>query len=234
MSRVVRLPTVRSDLFQPPVELRALREREPLCPLRYPDGHVGWLATSHALARQILVDPRFTTSRPRAPVGDPARSASVNEAAENMPEAAGALLGLDPPEHSRIRRALARYFTIEHVRAFSPRIDEIVERRLGELERRGPPLDLVEAFAAPVSSLTLCALLGVPESDRARFEHPTAVLVDEAPATAEEKIQTLRDFLAYCRGVLERKRRRPGSDLLSDLVVREELTGDELVGAALD
>jgi cytochrome P450 len=230
----VALPTTRRDLFQPPTELRSLRERQPLCPLRYPDGHVGWLVTSHALARRVLADPRFTTSQQRALAGDPARNSAVNAAVEQMPEAAGGLLGLDPPEHSRVRRALARHFTVERVRAYATRIDETVERRLDVLERLGPPLDLVEEFATPVSALTLCALLGVPERDRARFERPTAVLIDDVPSTAEEKIETLRDFLSYCRSVLEQKREKPGLDILSELVAHGELSDDELVGAALD
>jgi cytochrome P450 len=158
----------------------------------------------------------------------------VNAAVEQMPEAAGGLLGLDPPEHARVRRPLARQFTVERVRAYASRIDEIVERRLDVLERLGPPLDLVEQFATPVSALTLCALLGVPESDRARFERLTAVLIDEVPSTAEEKIETLRDFLSYCRSVLDQKRQTPDLDILSELVEHGDLSDDELVGAALD
>ena len=56
------LPTARPAgcPFDPPAELGRLREQQPLSPLAYPDGHVGWLATSHALVRAVLSDPRFS------------------------------------------------------------------------------------------------------------------------------------------------------------------------------
>ncbi|MEK8174874.1 hypothetical protein NKH77_54925 [Streptomyces sp. M19] len=59
--------------FDPPPGLSQLREAGPLHRLRYPDGHVGWLVTSHALARDVLADPRFSarSELKRAPVARP-------------------------------------------------------------------------------------------------------------------------------------------------------------------
>jgi hypothetical protein len=37
------MPAVLRELFDPAPELVALREEQPICPLRYPDGDVGWL-----------------------------------------------------------------------------------------------------------------------------------------------------------------------------------------------
>jgi cytochrome P450 len=227
---VERLPSTRRDPFQPPAELRG----PPLRPLRLADGHAGWLVTGHALARRVLADPRFTASRPHALVGDPARDRAVSDAAERMPEAAGALLGLDGPAHTRVRRALARYFTVAQVGAYAPAIEAVVRQRLDALARLGAPADLVADYATPVSTLTLCALLGLPEGDRARLERLTALLVDDVAAGAGERIGALRELAGYCRDVAAAKRRAPGPDLLSDLVVRGELNDDEVAGAALD
>ena len=41
---------------------------------------------------------------------------------------AGNLLGLDPPEHTRLRRMLTPEFTVRRMRRLEPRIVEIVER----------------------------------------------------------------------------------------------------------
>lgn len=49
------LPTERP--LDPPPGLARLREEGPLS---YPDGHVGWVVTGHALARLVLADPRFS------------------------------------------------------------------------------------------------------------------------------------------------------------------------------
>ena len=50
-SGAVQLPTEREFPFDPPRVLGELRNGQPLKPLRYLDGHVGWLVTGHELAR---------------------------------------------------------------------------------------------------------------------------------------------------------------------------------------
>src|SRR5262245_44572718 len=52
------LPMGRTLLFDPPGELRELRESTPLSRVQYENGDGVWLVTSHALARSILTDPR--------------------------------------------------------------------------------------------------------------------------------------------------------------------------------
>lgn len=68
----ISLPIDRG-VFDPSEELGRLRERTPLCRLRYPDGHVGWLVTSYQLARHVLSDRRFSLHPRRNPVSDPER-----------------------------------------------------------------------------------------------------------------------------------------------------------------
>jgi hypothetical protein len=54
------LPMTRPNPFDPPEELAELRRSQPLSRMSYPDGHTGWLVTTHALARTVLTDPRFS------------------------------------------------------------------------------------------------------------------------------------------------------------------------------
>jgi cytochrome P450 len=225
------LPTERTHPFDPPREVAALRDLGPLCRLRYPDGHVGWLVTGHALARAVLVDSRFSMRPVRRPVGDPVKNAAVSAAAGEGSELAGEMMALDPPEHTRVRRRLAAQFSARRVQEHRPRIERIVADRLDAMEHTGPPVDLVETFARPVPSLVICELLGVPHGDRDRFERPTAVMADRR-SSPEEQIAASREFTDYARGVIERKRARPGHDILSNLIARGELTGDELRGVA--
>src|SRR5215469_13710094 len=65
------------DIFDPPVEVTRIRERGPLCRLRYPDGHVGWLVTGYELARKVLSDARFSMHPMRSPVEDPERQKTM-------------------------------------------------------------------------------------------------------------------------------------------------------------
>jgi hypothetical protein len=50
------LPTARACPFDPPEELGQLRDEDPIQPMVYPDGHVGWLVTGYRAAREVLQD----------------------------------------------------------------------------------------------------------------------------------------------------------------------------------
>ena len=78
--------------------------------LRYPDEHLGWLVTDFGLGRTILRDPRFSQRPLRFAVDD----GGFQEALSG-PESAGDLLRIDPPDHNRLRRLQARYFTVKSV-----------------------------------------------------------------------------------------------------------------------
>lgn len=227
----IDLPCERVDPLDPPPVLRELREGAPVSRLRFSDGQIGWMVTGYALGRTLLVDPRFSVGTFVMPLGDPEVVAETDRIERGMPENAGVLIALDPPQHTRIRRAAAGYFTVRAVSALEESIERIVAERLDAMEQAGPPVDLVPALALPLSSFTICDMLGVPHADRERFERPSAVLADPG-ADATEKRAALVDFSDYCRRVVAAKRVTPGDDLLSDLIAKDELTEDEIVGLA--
>src|SRR5262249_22946195 len=113
----VELPTARTQLFDPPPELASLRAERPLCPLRYPDGEVGWLVTGYEPARAVLNDPRFSPKGAvrRLPIGDPAKLGEFCDVLDAAGVQVANLLDLDPPEHTRIRKLLAAEFTVRRV-----------------------------------------------------------------------------------------------------------------------
>ncbi|MFB7862854.1 cytochrome P450 [Streptomyces sp. NPDC056069] len=222
----VTLPTRRAAgcPFDPPAGLAELRERAPLIPMAYPDGHLGRLATGHATVRAILADPRFSSRYelmhypfpggpegplPPAPVGD--------------------MTGLDAPEHTRYRRLLMGRFTVRRMRLLTDRVREITAEQLDAMERRGPGADLVEAFARPVPALMICELLGVPFADRERFQgHADTIMsMDVSP---EERYAAMAGLQEYMAELVAAQRAEPADDLLGDLARDSGLTDEELVG----
>lgn len=225
----VTLPTRRSCPFDPPEDYERLREREPISRLAFPDGKLGWLLTRHRDVRALLADDRFSSDRWRA--SSPVRRITLRP--EDTKSRAGMLLTMDPPEHTRYRRMLTRYFTVRRMRALTPRIEEIVADHLDAMERSGPPVDLVQAFALPIPSLVICELLGVPYADHDRFQRWTSTLlgldVDQDTALAA------RDALRrYMLDLVTTKRTHPDDALLSNLIGRDDpeaaLTDEELAG----
>lgn len=227
----VELPVhMRRDGFSPAAELGRMRDDDGVVQVQTPFGRSGYLVTRFADVRAVLGDPaRFSNERARA-LSPLTAQLSEQEAARLR---AGGLLGYDPPEHSRLRRMLTPEFTVRRMRRLEPRIAEIVESALDDLQRAGAPADLVSHFALPVPSLVICELLGVPYSDRDEFQGISARLLD-ASLPIEERTaaqQANRDYMAT---LVARAQAEPGEDMLG-MLVREhghDITTDELVGIA--
>jgi cytochrome P450 len=215
--------------WDPPAELAGFRAREPIRRLRYPDGHVGWLVTSHSLARSVLADPRFSarSELKRAPVARPGVDLFFG-----VPALPGWLVDMDAPEHTRIRRQLAGRFTAHRMRELKPQIEQLVEDHLAAMARSKPPIDLVEAFALPVPSLTICELLGVPYGERADFQRNSATLF-RLEASADDAAKAMEHLNGLLRGLVEHKRGRPSDDLLSMLVTDGTLSTEEIAGVGV-
>ncbi|RJL30015.1 cytochrome P450 [Bailinhaonella thermotolerans] len=208
--------------FDPSPELIALRGERPVARLAVPEGAPGvWLVTGYDLVRKVLADPRFSsryetqyhplvhTHMPPAPVGD--------------------LTGMDPPAHTRIRKLLTGKFTVRRMNQLTERATEITRDRLDEMEKAGPPADLVPVFAQPVPAQMICELLGVPYGERDAFTEAAHLASGgddfEASAAAFARVSE------YLRDLALAKRADPTDDLLSDLA-GSDLTDDELGGVA--
>ncbi|MGH8930600.1 MAG: cytochrome P450 [Egibacteraceae bacterium] len=224
MPTTTTLPTTRTCPFDPPSELRRLREEDPIRPLAYPDGHTGWLVTGYRAARAVLSDARLS-----------ARSELHHmplESLEPVPKAPGNFIFMDPPEHTRYRRLLTGQFTVRRMSQLIPRIEEITRKQLDAMEHVGPPVDLVEAFALPIPSQVICELLGVPYADHERFEQDTRTLVD-LKATEAQRVAAGTDLATFLAQLIPAKRAEPQDDLLSGLVAASDLADEDLVGVSL-
>ena len=220
------MPTVRPTPFDPLAELSRLRAEEPISRLSYPDGHTGWLVTSHALVRQVLADPQFSSRAELRHI--PLPGADTTPA---QPTPRGVFISHDPPDHTRHRRLLTGKFTVRRMRRLTERVERITAEHLDAMERLTPPVDLVETFAAPIPALVIGGLLGVAEDDVERFG-TTVVAVSQAGSTREEKIAAFVEMQGLLKGLVSDKRAEPTDDLLSDLVGTGELVDDELVNIA--
>jgi cytochrome P450 len=227
----VDMPTVRDQPLDPPPEIGRLRLSHPLCRLRYPDGEVGWLATSYELVRAIHGDPRFAVAE-KLPVGDPDQVAGVISGLRETGIARAHLLFLDPPEHTRYRRLLARPFSRDGVEVFRPAIHRVVSDALDAIERAQPPIDLVEMYASPIALASHCIALGVPTSDGERFRGLGEALFDPA-TTLDDLKEAFVEFCEYLRPAIREKRSQPGDDVLSQVTSPEcELSDEEIFSIA--
>ncbi|WP_049571185.1 cytochrome P450 [Nonomuraea sp. SBT364] len=220
---------MRRTELDPAPELGAFRDEQRVGRVTTPFGGDAWLVTRHADVRAVLGDAeRFSLARR----GITELPGSPKLTAEQLAETrAGNLLGLDPPEHTRLRRMLTGEFTLRRMRRLEPRISRIVEDHLDAMERAGSPADLVPAFALPIPSLVICELLGVPYDDRESFQHRTGRMLDMS-VPGHERVAAQLESRAYMAELVARNRAEPGEELLG-MLVREhgdDLTDSELCG----
>jgi cytochrome P450 len=191
-----------------------LREQAPVCPVRLPYGDGdAWLVTRYEDVRQVLSDNRFS----RAAACGPATPRMTPE-----PGSGASILMTDPPEHTRLRRIVAAAFTTRRVQELRPRIAAIAKELLDDIEAAGPPADLVARLALPLPLLVICELLGVPVEDRARFRRWVDPIMSTTAYPPEEIRRALDDFSDYICDLIEQRRTRPSTDLLSALIAASD------------
>jgi cytochrome P450 len=125
---------------------------------------------------------------------------------------------LDPPEHTAFRRLVARGFTPRRVAGLEPAIRSFVAERVERLRRLGEG-DIVAELFKPLPSMVVAHFLGVPPADRARFDAWTdAIVAASAEGDALAAPEAVGELFEYFSHLIERRRRDPGDDTISELV----------------
>ncbi len=160
--------------------------------------------------------------------------------AEMMQDREPSMLGLDDPEHKRLRLLVSRAFTPRAVEKWQPVVHEVARELLDEAEKSGETeFDLVEALAAPLPAIAIARLLGVDPAQQADFKKWSEASVEAGfnPFASDEQkaaAQRARESLDACFvAEIQQRRAHPSDDLIGRMVVAEEegemLTEREIV-----
>jgi cytochrome P450 len=217
--------------------LRWLRENEPV----HQTSAGFYLVTRHADAALVQ---KGTGGLFRSP--DQARIAEQYAGALRHPSMAfrlDAMLLKNPPEHTRLRRLVARDFTPKRVAGLTGRIgilcDDLLDG-IAEPLRQGEVVDLHGRLSAQLTLSVIAELIGVPESDRGwlapavtDFVAALGSMSEDLLAVADQHTTMLQE---YFHKLIDDRRRTPASDLVSALAQGDEadrLTDDEVVSMLL-
>ncbi len=146
----------------------------------------------------------------------------------------------DPPLHTRVRRLIAGALMPRAIAAMEPGLQALVARLLDAIEARGEA-DLIEDFAAAIPIEVIGNLLGVPVEERGPLRGWSLAILGAlepvvTPEAAARGNAAVGEFLDYLRGLVARRRARPG-DASTDVLTRliegeadgERLTEPELL-----
>jgi cytochrome P450 len=217
--------------LDPAPAMRARQAEGPLTRVRMWDGSTPWLVTGHAAHREALGCPVVSADPGRgAPALSPHEAEAVKAAAAApRPEGSNTrFIMMDDPEHARLRRMVTSAFTIKRMNALRPVVQQIADDLVDQILAGPSPVDLVEAFALPLPSLAISALLGVPYDDHEFFQANSKLLINR-DTSAQDRRAAQQRLAGYLDGLIEGKVADPGADLLSGLV--ERINAGELTRA---
>jgi cytochrome P450 len=200
-----------------------LRAEAPICWHPEPNGPGFWAVTKHADVLHVSRDSATFSS---------ARAGYMVEDMDPIAVAQSRLmlLGMDPPEHTRLRGIVNRGFTPRRVARLEPRIRALSASIVDAVAERGA-CDFVTEISGELPSLLIAELMGIPPADGRRLYeltermHQTGARADAQAAVVE--------MLGYSAAVRGAKRAAPGDDIASVLLAAE-LDGERLSDLEFD
>ena len=198
---------------QPVPDIATISGGRPVFRAELPDGRIAWLVSGYESVRQMIIDQRFS----RAQAVAPGRAVPGFEMS-----AAESISGMDPPEHTRLRKLVASAFTARRIEALRPRVAGIVDELIDAMAGRPQPADLVAGFSLPLPAQVICEMLGVPAADLEQFHAWSDAIIGDWQRDADEIMTAVAGLYGYFGTLIEIKRARPADDLISALIAARD------------
>ena len=147
------------------------------------------------------------------------------------------MLFADPPDHTRMRKLVAKVFTPRRVEELRPTVQRLVDATLDPIVDRGE-MDLIGELAFPLPFTVISEMLGMPDADRDQLREWSGKMVKMldpimSPEDAREAMVAGEHMFGHVGEVIEWKRSHLADDLLSAMITAEEdgdtLTTQELI-----
>ncbi|MCW5251129.1 cytochrome P450 [Streptomyces sp. SHP 1-2] len=200
----------------------------PVTRIALPDGEGwAWLVTGYDDVRLVTDDPRFGR--------EAVMERQVTRLAPHFVPARGAVGFLDPPDHTRLRGAVAAAFTARGVERVRERSRTLLAGLVDDMVAAGPPADLTAAVLGPFPVAVICELMGVPDADRGSLHTWTRLVLSPAHG-ADVSERATREMSAYFADLIGSRARSTAEDvtsLLGAAVGRGGITEEEAVGLAV-
>lgn len=180
-----------------------------------------WVITRHDLITPLLRDRSMSVRAidfgPASPLHD-------------------SMLGQDPPDHTRLRRATNAWLNPEAVERWSAFVQERCDELLARAASRAS-FDAVHDLAYPLTHATMCYILGVPFDGSTDVREKTFEFgLSLGPGADDDDLAATAAaaewFERYIRGLILAKRADPGDGMLDHLLAAHdagELTEAEVI-----
>ncbi|MBU2982584.1 cytochrome P450 [Lentibacter algarum] len=193
-------------------------------------------ATTHKAVHAFLRDKRFGRECPAELSAKPPLHLSDFYALESH-----SMLELEAPRHTRLRSLVLRAFTSRRIKELAPEIEHLCHSLIDAFPEDAP-FDLLPSYCTPLPVVIICRLLGVPEEmapELLKWSNDMVSLYQarRTPEIEQTANAAARDFAAFMRSYVDKRRQSPADDLISELIAAEEdgakLSTDELIATCI-
>jgi len=208
-----------------------LRVEAPVFPVTVRAKQRGWLVTRYDDVVTVFKDERLAKNRHNAMTPEQLKHAiwipPMFKALDRN------LLGLDSPDHTRLRALIHKAFVPRMIEQIRDQIQTLAHELLDKAEAKGS-MDIIADFALPLPLIIIGRILGVPPEDNTKFHNWTKTFVSAGSnANMFVLVPTLMRFMGYLKKLIKERRARPKDDLISAMVEAKEgtdrMTDDEVL-----
>ena len=203
-------------------ELRAMR------PVFWDRRYRSWIVTSYQHVSAALRDERFSSDRIDPYIRKRLSGADTDPLVRQAFEVlSGWMVFKEEPAHNRLRRLCGQAFTPKSIEALRARAASLTEELLDAIAVPSE-FDLIASVAAPLPSIIIAEMLGVPIADRAEFEQWTAKVSPlvstglDDPTRYGSVADGMDSLVRYFRQLVTRYEAEPADNLISALIRARE------------
>ncbi|WP_371933388.1 cytochrome P450 [Halobacillus litoralis] len=204
-----------------------LRRDQPIFPMNSDAMNHSWMITKYDHVKELLKSPSFIKDQSKLFSSSP-QDTDQNDfnIFQNM------MLDVDPPDHTRLRKLVQPYFNPKTIKQLEPRIREIADDLLNNMNQKHKTINLIDDYAFPLPIIVISEMLGVPAEDRDKFRKWSNTIVSASNEMDPDFMGDVEAFTTYLTELFEQRKSEPQDDLVSHLIQTEEdgeqLTRNEL------
>jgi len=158
-------------------------------------------------------------------------------ALEAQPESVSkvmSILGMDPPDHNKVRKIVVHVFTARAMDDMEEGIRNLAKRYINDMAdktRQGEEVDLIEDFAGKLPMDVISDMIGVPVEDRDKVRNWANIMMDRtdgSEAIPPHAMEASAHLLTYFSDMVQGLRKNGLQDNLTAKFMQAEVDGDTL------
>ncbi len=200
-----------------------LRANAPVYWHEHPEGHGYWVLSKHADVLAVSRDHKtFSAEQGFVLVDD--LPADILDMARNQ------LLGMDPPKHGPLRRAVITRFTSRMLAELEPQVRAIAREVMAQISSP-QEVNFVESLAGDLPTAVICSMLQIPRDMWGQIRRwsdlQTSSSDPDLGGTAEEVNQASVEMGTYGFQLACERKDQGGDDLIS-MLINQQVDGHQL------